>query len=74
MLKKHHSRKSKLNIYGESVQGEDWFDSFKNRFTSSLPILTENLTFSRTEHFLFSYQAPTSPVNCFFFQSSRFER
>ena len=39
MLKKHHFRKGKLNIYGESVKGEDWFNYYKNRFTSSLPII-----------------------------------
>ena len=65
--------KENSNVYGESVQGEKWFDPCKNRFTSSLVLFTYNtksLTFQRAEHliFLFSYRAPKSPVNCFSFK------
>ena len=57
MLRKHYFRKSKWNINGESVKGEDWFDSFKNRFTSSLTtilkiwlFIVQNTFYFRIKH------------------------
>ena len=74
MLKKHHFRKSELNIYGESVKGEDWLKLnwielvwlLQKQIYLLFTYNTESLTFERSEHFLFSYQAFKSPVNCFF--------